>query len=206
MPRPVGFKCSEETKARMREAHRRNAAEAIQHPICHPEREYSAKGLCKLCYSAAQVAKNPAARKAAVDRYNAKRLKPFVNRAATSCKNCNGQVPPSRNSRRIYCSAKCRESSWVKNNLDKAATKNHRRRTRKKNAGGSHTTEEWLAKVEALDNMCYYCKRMDVKLTRDHNIPLTMGGSNDIENILPACLPCNSRKGNQTAMEFMAGA
>lgn len=62
---------------------------------------------------------------------------------------------------------------------------------------GSHTMAEWRAKVEEHGGRCVYCGRTDVKLTRDHVIPVTKGGSNDISNIVPACQPCNSRKGNR---------
>jgi 5-methylcytosine-specific restriction endonuclease McrA len=36
----------------------------------------------------------------------------------------------------------------------------------------------------------------------DHRIPLTRGGSNLIDNILPACRRCNRRKGTMTEEEF----
>ena len=78
-----------------------------------------------------------------------------------------------------------------------------RRRALKNGNGGSHTVEEWRDKCALLGNVCIYCGEAK-PLTRDHKIPLTRGGSDDITNIVPACRPCNTRKLNRTAHEFLA--
>lgn len=78
------------------------------------------------------------------------------------------------------------------------------RRVRKLGAPGSHTNAEWLDKVALLGGCCIYCGRSDLPLCRDHKVPLTRGGTNDIGNVVPACRPCNSRKHNRTASEFLA--
>ncbi|MEW2305111.1 HNH endonuclease signature motif containing protein [Streptomyces sp. NPDC006655] len=36
------------------------------------------------------------------------------------------------------------------------------------------------------------------RLTADQIVPLSRGGTNDIENLRPACGPCNFSRGNRT--------
>ncbi len=60
------------------------------------------------------------------------------------------------------------------------------------------------AKFQAMGGACFYCGRADAPLTEDHAVPLSRGGSDDIDNILPACKPCNSAKSAKTADEFIA--
>lgn len=67
-------------------------------------------------------------------------------------------------------------------------------RARRGNALGSFTTAEWQLLVALFDNRCGYCWK-GVKLEADHVVPLSKGGTNFIENILPACRSCNARKG-----------
>jgi 5-methylcytosine-specific restriction endonuclease McrA len=72
-----------------------------------------------------------------------------------------------------------------------------RRRARKVAAGGSFTVAQWRELCARYGNACLCCKRKR-KLTKDHIIPLSKGGSNDISNIQPLCLPCNLSKGVKT--------
>jgi 5-methylcytosine-specific restriction endonuclease McrA len=89
-----------------------------------------------------------------------------------------------------------RTAKWKKDNPDKQRFMEKRRRARKKNAPGSHTYAQWLQLKKEYGNMCVYCQRRepDIKLTQDHIIPLSKGGSDDIENIQPLCFSCNSSK------------
>ena len=52
-------------------------------------------------------------------------------------------------------------------------------------------------------NMCQYCgKRFDRReLNLDHVIPRDCGGTTTWENIVCACIPCNTRKANRTPTE-----
>lgn len=62
-------------------------------------------------------------------------------------------------------------------------------------AEGSYSIEEWNLLKKQYGNICCFCKQK-VKLTIDHIIPLSKGGTNFISNIQPLCGPCNSRKFN----------
>jgi len=71
--------------------------------------------------------------------------------------------------------------------------------------GGRHTRQQWLAKLNMYDR-CPRCQRFWTDIpprpdrrykfvwTKDHIIPLNVGGTDDIENIQPLCYQCNSAK------------
>jgi 5-methylcytosine-specific restriction endonuclease McrA len=73
---------------------------------------------------------------------------------------------------------------------------NARRRALLENAKGDFTVDEWLELKESYGNTCLACGRSEpeVKITPDHVIPLSKGGSNSIENIQPLCWGCNAGK------------
>lgn len=53
-------------------------------------------------------------------------------------------------------------------------------------------TKELFARLHLLP--CAYCGLMPC-MGADHVIPMSRGGPNTVENLVPACLPCNVAKG-----------
>ena len=82
---------------------------------------------------------------------------------------------------------KAKEKTWRR-------VANHIRRSRKTGVGGSFTAEQWRRLCEYYDHRCVCCDNRFQRLTVDHVIPLSKGGTNYIQNIQPLCRSCNSRK------------
>lgn len=82
---------------------------------------------------------------------------------------------------------------WQKENPEKLKSARNRYRTSKTLAGGSFTAEEWIALCNKYDNKCLCCGEKK-KLTADHVIPVSKGGTSNIDNIQPLCKSCNSSK------------
>jgi hypothetical protein len=76
----------------------------------------------------------------------------------------------------------------VKNGAILAQERRHRNR-----GDFSLTDSEWEKTVNHFDNQCAYCGKRK-KLTFEHFVPFSKGGSFGKENIIPACNTCNSSK------------
>ena len=79
-----------------------------------------------------------------------------------------------------------------------------RYRARLAQAEGTWTAKEFKELCESTGNRCWYCQKQTDKLTADHMVPLSRGGSNGITNIAPACMSCNASKGATTPLEFLS--
>lgn len=131
-----------------------------------------------------------------------------TERVERTCQHCGGKFYAPRwhvkNAPMKYCSVKCYGKSmfgegsfhWKGGRELAALTSMHKRRAQKLASGGSHTSKEWVALKEKHDCSCLCCgeREPDIKLCRDHVIPLILGGSNSIDNIQPLCVSCNSKK------------
>jgi 5-methylcytosine-specific restriction endonuclease McrA len=88
-------------------------------------------------------------------------------------------------------------SKYQKNNRDKYTIYYNVRKTLESKAGGSYTVIQWKSLCKKYSNKCLCCGKRR-KLTADHVIPVSKGGTSNIENIQPLCQPCNSSKGNKS--------
>ena len=79
-------------------------------------------------------------------------------------------------------------------------------RARRAGATGTHTVAEWKSVLRHYHRKCVYCgvRLTNKTISKDHRIPLSRGGGNDIRNIVPACRRCNSKKHARTHEEYVA--
>jgi 5-methylcytosine-specific restriction endonuclease McrA len=56
------------------------------------------------------------------------------------------------------------------------------------------TRTQWEAIKRAFNDRCAYCGTHQKRLTQDHITPLSAGGSHTMNNVVPACIGCNSKK------------
>lgn len=92
-----------------------------------------------------------------------------------------------------------RFKQWRQSNPEKANIRNQRRRAKKRQLPATLTNEQWDLIKDWFNNKCCYCGK-EKPLTQDHFVPLYKGGEYTHNNILPACLNCNSSKGVKDAM------
>ncbi len=83
--------------------------------------------------------------------------------------------------------------NYVKKNPKRISHLKARRYAREKGAEGKHTLAEWENLKAQYNQECAKCGEKK-KLTKDHIIPLSEGGTDYISNIQPLCINCNSKK------------
>jgi 5-methylcytosine-specific restriction endonuclease McrA len=94
--------------------------------------------------------------------------------------------------------------AWLKTHPDRRANYARARRAVRAGANARVTADAWERLVFDSFYACGYCGDWTQPLTADHRLPLSRGGQHTIENLIPACRRCNSRKGMQTEAEFRA--
>lgn len=115
------------------------------------------------------------------------------------CLDCDKKVSVKTYKRCHACNSKFLIGNKVynfKGGYENKLILNKKRRALKLGAKGSHSLKEWQALKLKYNHMCLCCKQQEpfIKLTEDHIVPLTCGGSDDISNIQPLCFSCNARK------------
>lgn len=71
---------------------------------------------------------------------------------------------------------------------------NEKRRTNKLKLESNFTKQQWKNCIKHFNNSCCYCGNKVEIFSMDHFIPLSKGGEWTVNNIVPACMSCNSSK------------
>lgn len=58
------------------------------------------------------------------------------------------------------------------------------------------------AVVNDAGSTCHYCGDQHEKMCADHVVPLSRGGTNDRDNLVCCCIPCNSSKADRLLSEW----
>jgi 5-methylcytosine-specific restriction endonuclease McrA len=68
--------------------------------------------------------------------------------------------------------------------------------------GAPYTDEalEWIASL--VDPACGYCGGAATEI--DHVVPVSLGGTGELTNLVPACRSCNARKSKAAVSDFLA--
>ena len=82
---------------------------------------------------------------------------------------------------------------WKRAHPESARKHNRLRDLKKRCVLGSHTSKEWQAILRKHGGKCAHCASKE-RITKDHIIPLELGGSDYALNLQPLCLSCNSGK------------
>jgi hypothetical protein len=82
---------------------------------------------------------------------------------------------------------------YRKSHPEKCREIRQRKSARKRNLPANYTDKQWTSTVAYFSSKCAYCEK-EGSLTQDHFIPLSKGGEYTLNNIVPACLSCNSGK------------
>jgi 5-methylcytosine-specific restriction endonuclease McrA len=136
-------------------------------------------------------------------------LKRNPQKARDAVRRWNKSHPEQRRAAKRLYYARHREqhkavmAAYHRSHPEVLRAKSNAYRARARAAAGQFTSAEWLALVARYDGRCAYRGEV-APLQVDHRTPLTRGGANSIDNILPACRKCNTEKGQLTEEEFRA--
>lgn len=120
------------------------------------------------------------------------------------CRHCGASFerPPSviEHGGGSYCSKKCQLADYAGEsnpNWRGGIDSHERRRALEAELPATLTEEQWNMLLDAYGHKCAYCGEHPENggaLHKEHVVPVSRGGGYTLENIVPACGSCNSRK------------
>lgn len=97
-----------------------------------------------------------------------------------------------------------RRQRWKRNNPEQYAVQRRCAKLKRRGVPGRHTAAELRARYADQEGRCFWCREsLPKEYHRDHVVPVSKGGTNDIRNIVLACAPCNVRKSDTHPLELL---
>jgi hypothetical protein len=127
----------------------------------------------------------------------------------SQCRKCEAKLRKPNDPVKLRAS----EKVWREKNPGRVVrnTRVNQNRRRYARAVACFTGEQWKSLLDSTGHKCLCCGEPEMtsiysfkggprrgRLTPDHVIPVVNGGTEDISNIQPLCLPCNMRKATKT--------
>ncbi len=82
--------------------------------------------------------------------------------------------------------------------------RNATRRARKRDAGGSYSSDDLRQMYEQQEGLCCWCETPLLETFHaDHFVPLSKGGQNTVDNLALSCPNCNTTKACKLPLEFV---
>lgn len=164
------------------------------------------RGMCARCYSNWRYHNNPkkwaeqqsASAKKNPEREKAAEHKRYLKRKASGETQMRSHLYYQRHPDKVSEANR----KYRKNNPRKAAHYVQIRQARLASLPHTLTEKEWIEILERYNHSCAYCGEKVTPLHREHKLPASRGGGYTKDNIVPACLRCNSRKATRTDEEF----
>lgn len=99
---------------------------------------------------------------------------------------------------------------WKQKNRATVNAYNQKRKARKRRLPATLTPEQWKIIKEHFNNSCAYCGESEDSLLargvgplhQEHFVSLVKGGGYTYDNIIPACVSCNSSKNDSDFFEW----
>lgn len=175
---------------------------------CHPDRDLWANGLCAACHQRAYRAAN----RERINSLRRARGREKTLAEGKAPKNSPGQgLNPGRRAAAVRAyAARNRDAIRAANNAWYAAhpevkkAKRHKRRARLRDGRSPGVSPaDWRAIVDLFGGCCAYCLEKTPHPERDHVEPLSRGGLDALDNVVPSCHRCNARKAARTLLAFL---
>lgn len=119
-------------------------------------------------------------------------------RYMVECAEC-GETFEACVSTAYLCGQRCRRNRHFR--LNPGAKRQAEARRAGWRSTGRITARDWERTLRRYASRCAYCGASG-KMTMDHVVPLSRGGTHTIGNVLPVCGPCNFRKGTRCITEW----